>query len=124
MTGTNNFTLQEFACQCKCTTNYTKIDLLHALQDVRDRLKLPIGIVSGYRCATHNEAVGGSAGSSHIFGVAADLAVYDNEYGFKIMKAIMDSGKFKRIGYGKMGKVLCLHVDIDENKVSPRLWGY
>jgi len=35
----------------------------------------PVIITSGYRCADHNEAVGGDEKSYHMFGMAADICV-------------------------------------------------
>jgi uncharacterized protein YcbK (DUF882 family) len=81
-------------------------------------------ITSGYRCEFHNTGIKGSPTSSHILGLAADIAIPDSEYAFGLMKAIMESGQFERVGYGKMGGTLVLHVDIDKHKAYPRLWGY
>lgn len=125
MSGTPNFRLEEFMCPCgNCSSNHTKLGLLTALQEVRDILKEPISIVSGFRCAAHNKTVGGSETSSHLYGLAADLKIHDSKYAFKLMKAIFRSNRFERIGYGKMDGTLCLHVDIDYDKPKERLWGY
>lgn len=45
------------------------------LQDVRNKLKEPIYITSGYRNAKVNESVGGSRTSAHMQGLAADIVV-------------------------------------------------
>jgi len=44
------------------------------LQPVRDSLKAPIRISSGYRCPALNKAVGGVETSQHLRGEAADIA--------------------------------------------------
>lgn len=44
---------------------------LDALQLLRDEWKRPIIVNSGHRCAAHNSAVGGEAGSRHL-GLAFD----------------------------------------------------
>ena len=119
-----NFTLNEFKCSCGCTENHTKMDLLRALQVVRDMMDEPIAISSGYRCLEHNRSVGGKDTSSHIQGLAADIVVPDSGYAFRLLETIFVSRRFKRIGYGKMGNTLILHVDIDANKIQKRLWGY
>tara|TARA_R110000787_G_scaffold104340_8_gene211240 strand:- start:7320 stop:7688 length:369 start_codon:yes stop_codon:yes gene_type:complete len=119
-----NFSLSELECSCGCPENLTKVELLDALQAVRDILDKPMKITSGYRCAFHNKGVGGSESSSHLFGTAADIYVPSSNYGYEIMRAIFLSQSFCRVGYGKMSGTLVLHVDIDSNKASPVLWGY
>lgn len=43
------------------------------LQPLRDKLKKPILVTSGYRCRELNEAVGGAPTSQHLQGEAADI---------------------------------------------------
>jgi len=124
MAGTANFSLAEFGCSCGCGMNETKIELLHALQEVRTSLEEPMSITSGYRCEEHNKAVGGVNTSSHVQGWAADIAIPSSSYAYDIMEAIFATKKFHRIGYGKMGGQLVLHVDIDVNKTPRVMWGY
>ena len=124
MPGTSNFSLKEFGCSCGCGTNKIKIDLLQALQEVRDALDEPMAITSGYRCEQHNKAVGGAPSSSHLKGWAADIAVPSSSYAYDIMEALFETKKFHRIGYGKMGGQLVLHVDIDIDKAPRVMWGY
>ena len=45
------------------------------LQRLRDRVKRPISINSGYRSPAHNKAVGGVSDSQHVQGKAADIVV-------------------------------------------------
>lgn len=45
------------------------------LEPLRDRLKKPITITSGYRCDKLNTKVGGSKYSQHRYGQAADIKV-------------------------------------------------
>ena len=50
--------------------------LVHnVLQPLRDAMREPIKIGSGYRCTRLNKAVGGVANSQHIKGQAADLCI-------------------------------------------------
>jgi len=49
--------------------------LLEALEALRRHFGKPIHITSGCRCPAHNEAVGGSQGSQHKKGRAADLYI-------------------------------------------------
>lgn len=45
------------------------------LEDLRGRFGAPIVILSAYRCAKHNAAVGGAPSSQHLLGRAADIRV-------------------------------------------------
>lgn len=58
------------------------------LQPLRDMLKKPISISSGYRSFELNTAIGGSRTSEHCFGYAADIEVpgIDNKQLFDIIK--------------------------------------
>ncbi|SFO12410.1 Peptidase M15 [Capnocytophaga haemolytica] len=78
---TKDFTLEEFACHDKARTpvptqyvaNVKRV--AQSLQVLRDYLKKPIVINSGYRTEEHNKAVGGSPNSQHKVGKAADICV-------------------------------------------------
>lgn len=72
-----NFKWSDFDCHCKrneCKTTLVDTDLVDKLQEIRDDLQIPIVVVSGYRCAYHNEKVGGKIGSFHLIGKAADIS--------------------------------------------------
>lgn len=83
----NNFTLAELvesptARRLKITEQFTpsqevvqNLEQLckHILQPLRNSLKLPVVVTSGYRCAAVNKAVGGVATSQHLKGQAADI---------------------------------------------------
>lgn len=47
--------------------------LLKILDGLRDHIKEPIYINSGYRTPEHNKAVGGATLSYHMYGMAADI---------------------------------------------------
>lgn len=76
-----------------------------------------ITIVNGYRCPEHNDAVGGSKRSTHLFGLAADVKL------FKDGKAV--SGKdiclvAEKLGFAGIGYMRGNSVHLD---VSPsRIW--
>ena len=125
MSKTENFTSNEFKCSCGCPENLIDMNLLHALQVVRNIIEIPIKISSGYRCVDHNKAVGGSDNSSHLRGLACDIAISNSSEAFILMRGIIICNRFKRIGYGKMNSgELVLHVDIDSTKAQEVLWGY
>lgn len=50
-------------------------ELAKNLQVLREKVKKPIVITSGYRSPAHNKAIGGAKESKHILGQAADFKV-------------------------------------------------
>ena len=81
---------------------------------------VPIRITSGFRCPMHNakESVGGSPTSSHLSGLACDIAVDDSNR-FKILKALMDVGLTRmKLSFNH------IHVDCDEDKMQEYLGLY
>lgn len=74
---TANFKSNEFSCKGKGCCSKVLIDekLVEYLQKIRNHFDKPIIINSGYRCAKHNKAIGGSSGSYHTKGQAADIVV-------------------------------------------------
>ena len=51
------------------------IELIHNLQVIRDEVKVPISITSGYRSPEHNAKVKGAKDSQHVKGTAVDFKV-------------------------------------------------
>lgn len=45
----------------------------HVLDPIREAVRSPIIVTSGYRSPAHNEAVGGAKDSYHVRGMAADI---------------------------------------------------
>ena len=70
-----HFSRSEFECQCGCGGNTVDVELLRVLEDVRTYFDKPIVINSGFRCDSHNTAVGGSKLSQHTRGKAADFRI-------------------------------------------------
>jgi uncharacterized protein YcbK (DUF882 family) len=70
-----NFSRSEFACNCGCGGDTVDAELLAILQSLRDSYGQPIKIHSGFRCLKHNVRVGGSSGSQHMRGRAADISI-------------------------------------------------
>ena len=113
---TRNFTREELVCKCGCgevhENNVRRLATL--LQDLRDKIG-PIEILSGNRCARHNAAVGGSAGSYHLTTRAADLNPLKVPLWVAVW-AVDRLGVFGGVGVGENK----LHVDIGPR----RFWTY
>ena len=83
----NNFSLEELcassmAKQKKINNQPTKEAtealgclVQNLLQPLRDKLRRPIIVTSGYRCPELNKLVGGSQNSQHVLGQAVDIVV-------------------------------------------------
>lgn len=67
-----HFHRNEFAC-AHCGQVRVDPQLIKALQQLRNRVKRPIIVTSGYRCPPHNHHVGGTQKSRHLKGQAADI---------------------------------------------------
>jgi len=94
------------------------IDFLHKLDEAREIAGVPFKITSGYRSPQHNLDVGGRVGSSHIKGLAVDIACVNSHQRQKILTALIQVG-FKRVGIGKS----FLHTDLDTSKPNA-IWLY
>jgi uncharacterized protein YcbK (DUF882 family) len=70
-----HFWRREFACKCGCGFDTVDAVTLDVLELVRMHFDAPVTITSGCRCPAHNEREGGSAGSQHMRGRAADIVV-------------------------------------------------
>jgi len=94
------------------------LDFLHKLDEARELAGVPFKITSGYRSPQHNLDVGGRVGSSHIKGIAVDIACVNSHQRQKILTALIQVG-FKRIGIGKS----FIHSDLDPDKPDA-IWLY
>ena len=107
-----NFNSTEFDCHgfgC-CRETKVSLQLVDILQSVRNHFGKAVTINSGYRCKTHNKAVGGASKSNHMNGIAADIAVSGIEP-IEVAKYLESIG-VKGIGLYTWG----CHVDIREKK--------
>ncbi len=69
-----------------------KNDFVRVLDTARAIAKVPFIITSGYRTPEHNKAVGGVSNSSHVKGLAVDLAVKDNMTRTRILRGLLTCG--------------------------------
>jgi len=109
--------MNEFKCPC-CNQAIMDIKFLHKLEMAREMAGIPFVINSGFRCPSHNKLVGGSSNSSHLKGIAADIAIKNSTDRRKILIALLTC--FNRIGIGGT----FIHVDIDETKNPNVVWVY
>jgi len=94
-------------------------DLLVMIDRARALYGKPIVVTSGFRTETHNEKVGGVASSSHLKGLAIDVACVRSKDRFEMLTALLEVG-FNRIGIAST----FIHVDVDKNKSQNVIWTY
>lgn len=112
-----HFSGNEFACRC---CGEVKVDpaLIVGLEQLREKLGVPISINSGYRCPAHNMAVGGTADSQHMKGTAADITASGISPA-EVARAAESVGVFQRGGIGIYSNFT--HVDVRKTGVAR--WG-
>ena len=113
------FTDEEFGCPCGCGIKLISQFLVSKLDVARAVYGRPIVVNSGFRCYTHNLAVGGKVTSSHRRGLAADIKVANSTDRFELVVVLLSVG-FKRIGIGDG----LIHVDVDPRKAQKVMWDY
>lgn len=110
-----DFKLYEF--ECHDGNHQVKIDpeLIERLQKLRDYVKKPIQINSGYRTEEYNRKIGGVGGSQHVEGKASDIVIkgYTPSQVFDLAK------KFGFRGIGLYDTFT--HVDV---RSTPSYWDY
>ena len=107
-----HFTSEEFRCR-HCGAVEVDAELVRRLELLRALVGRPLRIVSGFRCPTHNAAVGGARRSSHLAGEAADI-----EPGYATPAQARSVG-FR--GIGSRG-AWAVHVDVRSGAVAA--WTY
>ena len=93
--------------------------LLEMIDEAREIYGKPIHVTSGYRTVEHNRRVGGVKSSSHLKGLAIDVACVNSDDRFAMLSALLEVG-FNRIGVAKT----FIHVDIDKDKSPKVFWVY
>lgn len=115
-----HFSLAEFDCPCPAcrgTHGGVLIELVDALEELRSLIGRPIFVNSGWRCAAHNAAVGGSPRSQHLLGRAADIFV-QGLTGPVLYAFARRIPAFRGIGVAPTW----IHVDIRQG--APARWRY
>lgn len=99
------FRPEEFQCK-HCGMGGVVPMLVFYLDMIRAAYGKPIHITSGFRCAEHNKAVGGSRRSRHMIGCAADIRDTNDSVLSAVLNAVFDMPKWERIlgnGYFHVG---------------------
>lgn len=115
-----HFKLKEFQCKCGCESNEIDVDFLEMLVRARKIANTPFKITSGYRCPQHPLSIKNPR-SSHIKGIAVDIAFSNGQNLAVIMGALGGAG-FERFGINFEKHFI--HVDSDDEKSTPNIWGY
>tara|TARA_R100001460_G_C3544052_1_gene174728 strand:- start:254 stop:688 length:435 start_codon:yes stop_codon:yes gene_type:complete len=92
---------------------------LEKLDYARNNAGISFKINSGYRTKEWNLHIGGRVGSSHQYGLAADIQCNGSRDRAIIVKALMEVG-INRIGIGKT----FIHCDVDKQKDQDVIWLY
>ncbi len=115
----NHFTLSEFDCPSLPDSGKNMdTNFIHKLDHARDIAGISFKITSGYRTFEHNQKVGGVQNSSHLNGLAADIAIGSGNERFVVLNALIKAG-FKRLGIAKT----FIHCDTDSSKPNS-VWTY
>jgi uncharacterized protein YcbK (DUF882 family) len=61
---------------------------INVLQPLRDHMKTPIHVNSGYRCLELNSGIKGSPTSEHMIGRAGDIVTTDNQKAWEFLKKL------------------------------------
>src|SRR5688572_4176799 len=103
---TKNFSLFEFNCHDGTMVPEdllpNVLELAKNLQVLRDEIKQPIRINSGYRHKAYNKRIGGAPSSMHIPAKAADISVKSltPKQVAAIIERLIKAGKMKQGGIG------------------------
>lgn len=110
---TKNFSRSEFKCGHCGRLDALDMELVWALQRLRDRVGKRLPIISGYRCCEGNRSVGGTQYSQHLFGRAADIPA-----------GYATAAQCKAAGLRGVGlrRGLVVHVDMTPSRHDPRAY--
>lgn len=126
-----HFTLEEMVRSQTATINkinnqpspaesdWLKYLCVNVLEPLRQHMKRPISISSGYRCPYLNMLVGGVARSQHQYGQAADIRIISKEDGDKIFKYLKANPYVHKALYerSKSTGSRWIHVSVSPNPV-------
>lgn len=111
-----HFNIQEFRCKCgRVHDAVINPDLIAKLEKLYAELDCSkIIVTSGYRCPTHDKAVGGNGSGQHTKGNAADIKCYDKNGNVISTKIV--ACKAQDLGFTGIGNIdstyTAIHVDV------------
>lgn len=111
-----HFDESEFRCR-ETGANEIKPELIHALDELRERCGFPFVITSGYRHPSHSAEVNKPRPGRHTEGIAADIKVNN---GFERMNIVHEALKMGFSGIGVHREF----VHLDMRTSTPVLWTY
>lgn len=128
-----NFTLEELTA-----TNYPRLQdepstevvvnlcklAITVLQPLRDHMKEPIRITSGYRSKELNRYVGGVANSYHLKGLAADIHVRNERHAALMFSYLKRLESVDSVLFERKGKTTWLHVQTSWNPRHIANWNF
>lgn len=103
------FLCEEFLCPC-CGMALMDRDFVIALNRLRAIADRPIKINSGFRCYSHNFAIGGASNSQHLAGKAADIVIVDLTLN-EMVELAEQVETFRNGGIGIYSKKGFIHID-------------
>jgi uncharacterized protein YcbK (DUF882 family) len=122
---TKNFTKEEFdsndGSEMPINIYHNIVKVANQLQVLRDYLKKPININSGYRSEEYNKAIGGVPDSQHLMGRAADITIKGisaNEV-YETIEKLITNGHILQGGLGLYDNFV--HYDIRGSRAR---WDY
>lgn len=107
-----NFKVKEFACSDGSDPIFIAEELVEVLQKIRTHFKKAVTITSAYRTPQRNSAVGGTAYSQHLYGMAADIKVQGISP--KKVAAYAETIMLARGGIGIYSTFT--HIDVRDNR--------
>lgn len=128
-----NFTLEELTAtnhprlqvepSTEVVVNLCKLAIT-VLQPLRDFMKEPIRITSGFRSKELNRYVGGVANSYHLKGLAADIHVNDEQHAARMFAFLSKLESVDSVLLERKGKSTWLHVQTAWNPRHIANWNF
>ena len=115
------FKIEEFTCDGEICYDKMSPKLLKMLDQAREKANTPFKITSSWRSQEKNNSLKNSSkNSSHLKGMAVDIACNSGLERLKIFSGLVKAG-FTRVGISDKGGFI--HADCDDSKIDS-LWIY
>lgn len=118
-----NFWQREFNCKHCNMVGKINPDLIFSLQQLRDNVKVPIIVTSGFRCKMHPAERTKKITGQHVLGNAADIIIT----GYDVIDMYKEAMKILKFKHGGIGIYVennkdsnFIHVDV---RGTPARWG-